>query len=819
MPTRVPTPISIAHDIRYALRGLRNAPGYAVTVILTLALGLGATTAMLAVVDSVLLQPVALPHARQLVAVEQTHGSEVKNYFGYQDVRRIAQATPGLSSIASYTSMPEAIVTPSGARMTGAIHVSTDFFQFLGAPVRMGRAFAPSDLGAPVAVVTEAFWRDSLHSDPHVIGSTLHAEGRVITIIGVTQAGFTIPPQSFSAPLVVVPFNRNAKGEDLNGMDSVAVLGRLRSGVSRATAQAQAEAEFARIDSNAKDGNRVLLQSFGATLTQAEQPGLLAMLGACLLLLAIACVNSANLQIARGTVRAGEMRVRAALGASRARLLQQTAIESITVSVLGAVFGLLLAWGLVAWARSAYTHRFARFDQLALSPGVFVACGLLAIVAGVLAALAPGLSAARGAQTSLTVQTARTTRRSRLSGALVAAQIALTCVLLATAGLFLRTFQTLEHTPLGFNPHHVTEMALMPIDPAASGDGLKQNYTNLLDRLRALPGVEAATTQTTLPFSNFRLSLNSTMRIVGRPAKKGDNTFLSLIDPGFSRTLGVPVVQGRGFNSGDVAGGDTVGLVNRAFVRQYVPQGSALNKVVEFTSDTKDGSDDRFLKAPVRIVGVMPDEATSEGVSPVEPTIFLNYLQFPATGQPGRIIFGFAPQFAVRSTLPQGTLDREIRSVLKQTVPNLAEMQLQSMEVGMGHALDNQRLGLRLAAGFGLVALLLAAIGIYGVLAYTVAQRTREIGIRMALGSSRRAVVELVLRQAAWMCGGGFVVGLLGVWPAAHAVRSFLVGVPLLDPISLVCVALLMGLLCLAAAAIPARRAASVDPITALRVE
>ncbi len=806
-------------EIRFALRRLSRKPGYTLTSTLMLGIGIGATVAMLAILDSVLLLPVALPHPDQLVAIELSRGSGRQQLLPFTDIQLLQREVPNLQAVAGYSSLPEPITTDSGTRVTAALHVTTNFLSMVGVPPRLGRAFTAEDRDEPVAVVNDEFWRDNMHADPHVIGASIHADGRVVTIVGVMPPGFTFPPGSDSSPVVCMPLALDSKGMDSHGFEDMGVLARVRPAISHMAAQSQAQAIYARTGSAAKDGWRLVLQSYSDTLTGDEQPALFALLAACAVLLGIACVNSANLQIARATERLGEIRMRAALGASRLHLLQQIAVESVTVSLLGAAAGALVAYAAVHWIRLAYGGLFPRFGELALHPSVLVACALLAIVVGLLAALAPGLTVLHGTWESFTVQTARTTSRSRLSRILVMAEVALTYVLLATAGLFLRTFSALERVPLGFDPHHVTEITLMPLDPKEGGEALKQTYESLLQRLRALPGVVAAATQTSLPFSNFTLSLNSTFRIAGRPQNDKDKTYLSLISPDFNQTMGITMLQGRGFQSNDSSSSTLVCIVNQAFVRQFLPGTRVLGRSIEFTTDNKDEHGDPFLHGDLTIVGVMPDMVAGQTMEPAVPTVDVNYLQFPASNPFAHFVFGIAPQFAVRSSLPQSTLDREIRAALKQGAPDMAEMGIGSMDENMTESLNNRRLALRLASGFGLSALLLASVGIYGVLASIVAQRTREIGVRMALGSTREGVVRLIVRQAGVMAVSGLTIGLLAAWPAGRAVRNFLFGVRPLDPLTLLGATILLLLVCAAAAAAPSWRASQVDPVEALRAE
>ncbi len=807
-------------DLRYALRQLHRSPGFALTAVLTLALGLGATTAMLAIVDSVLVRPVTLPHADRVIALGRTMQGRPENSLRYKDLEALQFNVKSFEALAGYQSLPTPVGTAAGTRVTQLFHVTPGFFAVSAVPARLGRVLSEADKDAPVAIVSDVFWKDTLHGDPHAIGSSIKIEGFLFHIVGVLPPGFTFP-QPMEGPAVYLPLVVNANGEDAHGFATLPTLARIRPGVSSASARAEATAVYTHLPV-LTDGDRgqLTLQSYRATITGEEQPALLALLGACGMLLLIACANSANLQIARGVSRTAEIQVRAALGATRARLLRQLVTESVTVSLFGAALALGLACAALRFARLAYTQQFARFGELALHPAVFAGCALLAIALGALAALAPAWSTLRYADSALAAQAVRVTRRSRLSSGLVVVEIALTCVLLSGAGLFVRTFRALQQVPLGFDPHHVSGLTLTPVDPHESGPALKQTYDRLLVSLGALPGVEAAATQTSLPFSRFTITLDSTFRIAGLPQRKDQKVALSLISEGYSRTLAVPLREGRDLSSEDRLGTQPVALVNTAFVRRFLSGQRAVGHVVEFTSDAGNGDDDRFLKQPVTVMGVLPDEVSGRSLAnQVEPTLFLNYRQFPPEGQSAQFVFGLAPQFAVRSALPQAVLERELRGALKAAAPDMAEMQIYSLDAGIAGSLTTQRLALRLAGGFGLLALLLASVGLYGVLAYSVAQRTREIGIRMALGSTRAGAMGLVLRQAAFLVIAGLLLGLAGAWPTGQAVRSFLCGVTPLDPFTLLAATMLLLLVAACAAAIPAQRATQVDPIEALRAE
>ncbi len=813
---------SLVQDVPYAVRQLRRAPGFAVAAVLTLALGIGATTAMLAVVDSVLLQPLALPHAERLVSFERLIPKGRANDFSLSDLHAL-RAVGSFDAVSAYSNFPTPVTTAAGTRVTHVVRIGPEFFRVAGATAQMGRLLSSNDAHQPAAVATDAFWREILHSDPHAVGTSVKVGAQPVTIVGILPARFAFP-EIFTGPSLYLPWTVDAQGKDDHGFDSRMMIARIKPGVTFPTAQAEAGAAYAhaptRLGESQTDRGKLLLVPYSKSMTGEEQPALLALLGACGLLLLIACANSANLQMARGATRGDEMSVRAALGASRPRLLRQLVTESLTISLLGAGLGLVLAQGALWAAKHAYADRFARFDELALHPGAYLGCTLLAVLAGVLAALAPAWNAVRDDCPWRASQPTQVTGNRRLSSLLVAAEIALTCVLLTTAGLFLRTFQALQHVPLGFNPHHVTEVSLMPIDPHQDLSAAKGTYDRLLARLAAMPGIEAAATQTSLPFSNFTMEMTGSLHLAGRPKQKHDAVSISLVSPGYARTMGVPLLQGRGFTGADGASAPVVAIANEAAARRFLRGTHVLGQQVEFGNDATDGTDDRLVKTRITIEGGIPHQVASSRMGEDQgPMLLLSYKQVSLGSSNARFLLGLAPQFAVRSALPQVVLEREIRTALKDAAPSLAEMNISPVDEKIDQVLATRRLALRLATGFGAVALLLAAVGIYSILACSVAARTREIGIRMALGSTRGGAMRLVLRQAAALVALGLAGGVAGAWPAERAVRSFLYGVATMDPLTLASVALLLLAVCAVAAAAPVFRATKVDPMQALRTE
>ncbi len=822
----------LLQDLRYALRGLKNAPGYAVTVVLTLALGLGSAATMLAIVDCVLLRPVAIPHPHQLVLLYlKTDRAGLRGDLSYSQIETLRRDSRLLTAVAGYARTVEPVGTSNGTRSALVVQVTPGFFRMLDVHAALGRLPSQNDT-APVAVVSHNFWQERLNSDPHAIGSLIHLDGEARTIVGVLPRGVSILSGT-GGPFVYTPISLPSQHAGLPSSSAFA-MARIKPGVT--VSQALAEAHSILGHSGTQDGvkgSHLAMQSYASYLTGDLSEPLFAFLGGVLILLLIACANAANLQIARAMERMTEMHVRSALGASFSRLLQQLLVESLVVSLLGATLGCALAFASTAIIRTVYEHQFARFREIAMHPIVFAAIALLALVAGILASLAPAFSIRR--RTRVADVTQRATPRTSISGILVILQIALTCVLLATTGLFARTFRALQQIPLGFNPHHATNLVLMPIDSHESPTLIRQTDTRLLERFQALPGVESAAMQSSIPFSIYSPILTGATDVPGRPYQKGDSAIYSFVSSNFVRASGIRLLGGRGFVAQDETSPNMVALVNQAFVNKFLPGRSPLGVALRFHRRPRpagpsgmplglfqvlEPEPDAPLKPSFSVVGVVQNELQGTDLgADFEPMIYLDYRQIPKDSDFLGIMMGSASQFVIRSRLPEGVLDNDLRTVLKQVAPDMAEMQLYSMEEEMAQSLGERNLALRLVSSFGAMALLLAAIGIYGMLAYSVALRRKEIGIRMALGCSRARVTRLVLQQAGVMVLVGLIPGVAGAWIAGHAVKSFLFRVEALDPLTLCAVAVILLLVCAIAAIIPALRAAQVDPMESLRAE
>lgn len=812
---------NLLRDIRYAVRSLSAVRGYTATLVCTLALGLGCVTTMLAIVQSVLLLPLDLPHPERLVQIyadDETGGfSASQHALSYPAIDALRRETHSFAGVSGYNTMVQPVETEDSARVNPLMEVTPGFFETMGVTAKLGRVIGPEETGAQIAVVSDNFWRERLHSDPKAIGKAITILGRQRTVIGTLPAGFQAPGLT-GAPVVFLPISVGSSGEDEFKIESAAVIGQLKPGVSIEQARAEAQSVFAHSGHFYAEKHRQLqLRSYQELVAGEMQRPLFALLGAALVLLLIAAANAANLQIGRATSRIPEMAVRSALGAGFRRLMQQLVTENVLVSLAGAALGGGLAAVAVAAVRHSYAGKYPRFDELAIHPMILCAACGLAVLVGIFASLAPALSVPRNAAARFNQRSA--TRKSRLPGLLVAAQVALTCVLLVTIGLFVRTLRSLENVQLGFDPHGVTTLVLMPENQQQDPQTSRQIETRLLQRFRNLPGIQSVTMQSALPFSSYNVSLKGTTDVDGRAFHEGNSAYYSLVSTNFVAASGIRLTEGRGFLSTDESSGAIAVLVNEAFVKMYLSDRQRVGATIRFHRNPGETDADLPYSQAMTVVGVVQNELQGgELGAPYEPMVYIDSLVLPKTSFLSAV-FSMSAQYAVRSALPAETVAAELRSAVTQDAPTMVEMSLGPMQEAISESLGQRQLALRLVASFGVVALILSAIGIYGVLAYSVVLRRREIGIRMALGSTRQRAAGVVVRQAGKMILLGLAPGIAGSWAAGYAVRSFLYGVKALDAEALVGAGVVLLLVASTATFIPAIRAAQVDPVETLRTE
>ena len=819
-------------DVRYGLRKLRRSPGFTILAVLTLALGIGANTAVFSLVYGVLLRPLSYPHADRLVTPAWSYGGSgglqsnvsVKSYEFWRDNSRVFE------SLAAYS---EGGFNLSGAgepERISAQYVSANFFPTLGVRPAFGRNFLPQEdqgTGQPVAVLSYGLWASHLAADSKALGKTVLLDGQPYTVVGVMPRGFQPPTQGdLWIPLARLP------GPQAGGSNQQ-VVGRLKPGLSLGAAQAGMQLVTKEFEHAYPDryppGFGIRLIPLQTYLGMGAQSYLLLLFGAIGLVLLIACANVAGLMVARGAARGPEIALRLTLGASRDRLVRQLLTESVLLALGGAAAGIPVAYaglnlllGLLPASRASNPLLARFFDSLSVhSSGIGINGWSLAFALGLgfLTAIAFGLLPAwqtvkKDANETLKEGAFRSTAaasRSRLRAALVIAEMAVTVVMLAGALLLVRTFVNLLRVGPGFETGHLLSVQLWPNGGRyQTSPALAEFYRSLTARVDQLPGVvSAGVTSCGMPLErggNFPVKIEGVSDI--------QSADIRAVDPGYFRALGAPLLAGRAFIAADAAGASPVAIINRGFARQYFGDANPLGRHIVIGATIPDKS---FVDPPREIVGVVGN-AKSQRSLPAEPTMFVPDAQASyATVQ----LFGtvFPTVLLVRTAGDPLLAAEPVRRVLASLDSSIPVGRIRSMDQVRAVSLGLERFMLALMGIFAALALLLSALGIYGVLSYTVSQRTPEIGLRMALGAKPADVLRMVLGYAGWLAAVGIAIGAAGAYGMTRLVASMLYGVRPTDPVSFVATAALLAVVALAACAVPAWRAMRVEPVVALRYE
>jgi putative ABC transport system permease protein len=797
-------------DIRYGVRMLRKSPGFTIVAIVTLALGIGANTAIFSMVEAVLLRPLPYPHGSQLVEVSRY--SDVFD-FGNQPV-----SLPDLADVRKQCPSFERLAPRNYeiADMTGhglpeqlwAVEVPPDFFPLLGVAPLYGRTFLPSEAQPghdDVVILGAAVWRKYFDADPHVIGRSIQLNGASYTIIGV------MPPQlTFSIganlwiPLVPTPAQSTDRGDN-----AYFVLGRLAPGSTIAQARAELNtiaARLARAFPKADKGLGFRVRSMKSDRVRDASTPLLILFGAVGLVLLIACANVGNLYLVRSFSRTHELAIRAALGATRGRLVRQLLIEGLLLALAGGAAGLLLA----AWAmdglRSLVLLNTPRLEHLTIDAHVLWFTLGASLAAGIVFSLVPAflvsrdrlVAAVREAGSGHEVSSAGP-RRSRLRQLLVVGEVALALVLVVAAGLMLRSFARLSAVPLGFRPDRVLTMEIdfRPHQFKTQVQFLAYSR-GVLEKVRAVPGVESASASLVNPLTGGFSEI--TFGVEGRPQPSNGQGFkagVSDATPGYFRTLGIPILAGRGFNESDLAGSPRVVIVNRAFARRFFGSESAIGQHISSHGGWAE------------IVGEVGNVRDSNLSRPPGPLIYFPYNQRGSWWM----------TVLVRTKIEPMALAQAVKDRIWSIDKDVPITQVRTMDRVVAAANAEPRSQSLLLSLFGALGLGLALVGIYGVISYSVGCRTREIGIRIALGAQDADVLRLVVGQGAGLVLAGVAIGLAASFAATRLMRGLLYGVSTTDPFTFAGVSILVVLAGLAACYIPARRAMRVDPVTALKCE
>jgi putative ABC transport system permease protein len=823
----------IFHQLLFAARQLWKSPGFTLVAILTLALGIGVNTAIFSVVEAVMLRPLPYPDPERLLSFEETDGqySSVSpaNLADYAQNR-------SLTGIAHVGDVAMNLTGAGAPERVSGTRVTWNFFDVVGVQPFMGRALLPGDdrFGAsPVVILGNEFWRSHFGADPRIVGKSVRLDGQPYQVIGVMPAGFVSPEQftmddrlEFYVPACFTPEQLTERGS--HDDDAIA---RLKPGVSLSQARAEfrsISARLAKAYPKEMARYRVDLEPSRERLAQGSRTSLLVLLGAVLVILLLACANVANLLLARSAGQRREIAIRIALGARRSRVMREMLMQTALLALGGCGLGLLAA----TWIDSLLIHlapgSIPRLDSAALNLPVLlfaiVICGGTVLLFGV----APAWLAS-GADPQLALHGSGTRHSAgasllRLRSLLMAGEIALSLVLLIGAGLMLKSFMLLRGVGLGFQPDRVLTMnitipepdvapraanvdtsssAAPPVDPEAVRR--LQFFQNLVQRTEAIPGIESAA------FGRFPLRghWSSSYERKEHPIANLDTDSANVIQLDsqmssleYFKTLQIPLIEGRTFTADDRIGSEPVIIVNQAFERAYYPRSSALGHSIRRTG----------AKTWRRIIGVVADAHFYGQDKKTDPAAFLPAAQVDS--YPMAI-----SDFAVKSALPVNALLPEIRKAVWSLNPDQPITRIRTLSEHVTRSQATQRFQMTLLLLFGGLALTLAVVGIYGVIAYSVEQRTSEIGIRMALGAQTTSILGMVLRQAVTLAAGGLTVGLAVAWAASKSLTSLLYAVKPVDLATYVSVSLLLVAASIAAAYLPARRASHTDPMNALRHE
>ena len=820
---------SFLQDVRYAARNLLKTPGFTLVAILTLALGIGANIAAFSIVDGVLLRPLPFPQPGQLVRVfddlrssnTKDVGMSVPQFWDYRDRAGIFQ------DISVIWSTPANLTGVDVPQRIEVLATSGNYFTMLGVRPQIGRVFTQKD-EVPgfinAVVLSNGFWRRQYGADPNVIGKSLRLDGDLYQIFGVMPAGFRHPGRTletvedayvaagYNAPPFPVPPLRSARM--LPG-----AIARLKPGLSVAEAQARLEtfdAGLARdypTDYPPTVGWAPRLVSVQQDLTGNARSELFVLFAAVGFVLLIACVNLANLLLARGSGRQREIAIRLALGAGRVRLIAQLLTESVLLAFVSGCVALLT----VVWLKSALL-KFAppdlpRLNEVTISAGVLFFAFLVSILTGIIFGLAPALQGASPNQITSLREGSRgsgsSKRQMRVSSALVASEVALSLILLVGAGLFLRSFWQILQVRSGFNSHNVVTAQIwlsFPNDPSQNRyltvPKRAAFMREVLRRVSALPGVEEASIGGggSLPLARSRNQISFT--IEGRPADSEHSPVaeLAAVSPGHFRVLEIPILSGRNFTDSDDDKALPVAIVDQTLARQYWPNENPIGKRVK-------SGPIQSTNPWLNIIGVVGDVKTDSLELQEAPHIYLSDFQAPAYNS---VIY-------LRTAGDPGTLGDAIRPAVEAVDPNVPVYAVRTMEDVIARSMAERRFALQILGFFAGVALLLAAIGIYGVMAYTFSQRRHEIGIRMALGAQPRDILRMALSEGMTLVAVGLGSGLVGALILTRFLHSMLYAVSPNDPLTFVALPALLAAVALPACFVPARRATQVDPLVALR--
>jgi predicted permease len=820
----------ILQDIRYAFRMLRKSPGFTAIAILTLALGIGANTAIFSIVDCLVLRPLPVERPEQVVFLTMARkGGTPHTIFSYPDFTDIQKQTSnvfsGISAVGMFVT--DGLSANGQSRPMWSCYVTGNLFGLLGLKPTLGRLILSAEGSAegadPVLVLSYAYWKSRFDGDPHVVGKKASINGVPVTIVGVAPQGFHgltslmdfqgYIPLGMASTLKDIPRNFLAARDK----SEVGLIARLRTGATLQQAQAALSVVAQRLSQQypATDDKitlGVLHLTPAGMMTDPGNAGMLSFVSAVFLILAalvlvLACMNIANLFLVRGAARQREMAMRAALGARRARLVRQLLTESLLLAVLGCVAGIVLGLGGSVASSSISLHTSLpiildfRFDWR-----VFAYALGAAILTGLLVGIMPALRAARTSVNEILHEGGRTSTAGghRLRSVLVVAQVGGSLMLLIVAGLFVRSLEKAQHTDLGFDPNHVMNLTIDPHEAGYNEAQAREFFRTLLDRTRSLPGVQSASLASSVPMETGGVS-GTRLTIDGYEPPKGQENpgaGYNAVSSQYFETMHISLLRGREIRDSDTQSSQHVAVIDQTMANRYWRGEDPIGRRFSMTGDQS---------RPIEVIGIAKNALENDIFAPDEPFFYVPFSQF------------YQPQatLQLRAAGAAESIAREATSLIYSIEPDMPVFDVQPMTTALDtlNGFLMLQFAAALAASLGILGLILAIVGVYGVISYAASQRTHEIGIRMALGAQPIQILKMIFQQGLIIVGAGVLGGVLAATVMARLIGSLLFGVPPDDPLTYVTASLLLVIVALCACYIPARRTMRVDPMVALRYE
>ena len=797
----------LRQDLKYGIRMLFKKPAFTAVVVLTLALSISSTTVVFSVVNALLLRSLPYSNPDQLINVWSVFKSNNKAYASAANFREWQERNQSFQSLAAYDSLKLNLTGGDRPEAIDVALVTANLFPLLGVQPVRGRGFRTEEeqpASNKVAVISDGLWQRRFGADAGVVGKPLVLDGDSYTVIGIMPPRFSFPEKiDVWLPLSFVP-------EELadRGYNHLAVVGRLKPGVELRQAQAEMSAimdEQVRKYPNENAGRSMRLLTFQQNLVGDIRMALWILSGAVFMVLLIACANIANLLMARATTRQKDIAIRIGLGAGRRRLIQQLLIESLLLSLFGGAMGLIFAYGGLKVLTSVGPTNIPRLSEVTIDARVLAFTLVISLLTGVIFGLIPALQATKPEINEWLKDGQRSASGGpggkRARSWLVVTEMALALILLIGAGLLIKSFLILWQVEPGFNPHNVITMAISPSPPKYN---TQRDFVILcqrvLEQVKSTPGVDAVGVVNQLPFSGRNLGLNFT--VGGQPPVKPEDTASAnfrLVSPGYLQAMGIPLKRGRDFNDHDTRDSTPVALINETLAKHYFANEDPIGKQLNIEGQ----------QAPREIVGIIGDVKQIKLDAEVKSEIYVPFFQIAVP----------AMNIVVRTTTDPGSMTSAVLQQISRVDPDQPVYQVKTMDEYLGESMAQRRLSTVLLGVFAALALILAALGVYGMMSYLVSQRTREIGVRMALGARQLDILKLVVRHGMWLSILGIAVGVAAALLLTRIMTSSLYGISASDPLTYLGISALLALIALLACLIPARRALKVDPIIALRYE